>query len=175
MSKAIWAPSVKRSVQERCISLCLDNCLWTEKKILWRHFSACPFVRSKKEPRKQDVCQDPCTSWWVPSLETGGISAISLHFLFRTCLIYFFNLFFLPFGMHFKAISWQHDVFVECMVIFSIFPLHSEKADISQLDLKLGLDNDNLYKNLFSCGSFFCSHFYVQLRLCKNIVMTYAI
>lgn len=68
---------------------------------------------------------------------------------------------------------------MECMVIFSMFLLHSEEADTSQLDLQLGLDNDILYKNMFSCGSFVCSHLgkqgYFQLRLCKNIVMRNAV
>jgi len=49
------------------------------------------------------------------------------------------------------------------MVIFSSFPLRSEEADISQLDLELGLDN------LFSCGSFVCSHLGEQILFSAEV------
>lgn len=131
---------------------------------------------------KRDVSWDLSAIWWVTFLGTGGISAIPLHFLFTSSLFPFFFFFFpisLPFSTYFKAISWQHDIFMECTVIFSRFLLRSEEADTSQLDLQLGLDNGILYKNLFSCGSFACSRLgkqgYFQPRLCKNIVMRNAI
>lgn len=56
------------------------------------------------------------------------------------------------------------------MVIFSSFLLRSEEADLSQLDLRLGLDNDILHKKLFSCGSFICSHLGKQVSFSAEVM-----
>lgn len=51
--------------------------------------------------------------------------------------------------------------------------LQSEKADTSQLDLQLGLNNDILYKNLFSCGSFVCSPLGKQVSFSDGVMRKY--
>lgn len=57
--------------------------------------------------------------------------------------------------------------------MFSSFLLCSEEADISQLDLKLGLDNGILYKNMFSCGSFVCSYLGKQFLFSAEVMQKY--
>ena len=99
-------------------------------------------------------------------------------FFFSSCLFVFVLFCFLPFRAYLKAISQQHDIFVS-RDIFSSFPLRSEVSGTSQLDLKLGLGSDILYKSLFSVAHLpvhiQASKLYFQLRLYRRVVMTNAI
>lgn len=136
--------------------------------ILWRFFFPCLSITSKKEPAKWEPCQDSSASWWIPSLEAGGISAISPHFLSTSVLFLF--IFFFCFSQH----IWKQSS-SSMTSVWNVWwsSLQSEKADTPQLDLQLGLNNDILYKNLFSCGSFVCSPLGKQVSFSDGVMRKY--